>query len=136
MHKKVVSQSEEVKANTQETEENKVIKPRPRTFAKNSPWLRRRPQITSVDTNQPGDIVIMSSTKFDLPDDGTRWWENVLVGKEGERGTSCSIVGSGEELFTGLWVEEMEATTKGGDTFMEEGKSDWDDFCFDVNLWS
>ncbi|KAF8389999.1 hypothetical protein HHK36_024519 [Tetracentron sinense] len=128
-----VMKSKEVKANTQETEEKKVIKPQPRTFSKNSLWLRR--ETTSVDTNQPGDIVAMSSTKFP-PDDGTPWWENVLVGKEVEKETSCSIVGSGEDFFTGLWVEEMEATTKGGHTFVEEGKIEWDDLSFDVDLWS
>ncbi|KAF8378617.1 hypothetical protein HHK36_029965 [Tetracentron sinense] len=112
-------------------EKNNIIRPRPWTFSKSSLWLRR--ETTSADTNQSGDMPVISSPKRPLPlDDDMLWWENRLAEKEG---TSCSITGLGKELFTDLWDEDMEPATKGGDTFVEDGNNGWGELCFGVDLW-
>ncbi|KAF8378616.1 hypothetical protein HHK36_029964 [Tetracentron sinense] len=90
-------------------EKNNVIRPRPRTFSKSPLWLRR--ETTSINTNQSGDMLVISSPKLPLDDD-MLWWENRLAEKEEKIGTSCSVTGLGEEAFTGLWDEDMEPATK------------------------
>ncbi|XP_077240008.1 transcription factor MYB1-like [Tasmannia lanceolata] len=100
------------------TMENKVIKPQPRTFSRNSKWLRY-----PINT-QPREIISNSIPKSP-PEESMLWWKSLLVEEgEEEKGISCSIRGTGEELGTTFVAEGL------------DGEGEWDNLLMSGDLWA
>ncbi|KAG5535410.1 hypothetical protein RHGRI_023242 [Rhododendron griersonianum] len=119
---------------TQSTvEKTKVIRPRPRTFSKNLPWLRGKTII--MDKTQTKEN---SSKPFQIPspgdDDGILWWDNMLCDPDINRGT---ITWTDEQAIMEGGGEKEKSGTQGAGrdpfSFVQEDQSD---FLMDnMDLW-
>ncbi|KAH7556966.1 hypothetical protein JRO89_XS11G0020000 [Xanthoceras sorbifolium] len=131
----------------QEIPKTVVIKPRPRTFSKTSPWLRQK-QITVLENDSnPSDPTMdplekdnnNNNTNYNAADDDDiMWWKSVL---DDNGGSTCSTRELGEKPITHLWVDEENiapaaAMEIGDNTAMELGQLDWwSDISFEEDLW-
>ncbi|XP_058227056.1 transcription factor MYB1-like [Rhododendron vialii] len=139
LRKKPNDQREDVQKSkmTQSTmEKTEVIRPQPRTFSKNLPWLMGKTIITDK-TDQTKENF---SKPFPTPslgdDDGILWWDNMLSDPDINKGmitwTNHELEGGGEKVELGMQAA-------GSNLFscvQEDDQNDWSDFCMDnMDLW-
>ncbi|KAB1211294.1 hypothetical protein CJ030_MR6G021516 [Morella rubra] len=113
-----------------------VIKPRPRTFAKNLTWFSGKPTIMAASF-QPKDNVIRDLPPTPLSsEDSIKWWENLFDDKEtgGEIGP-CDVGGLDEEPIATLrWAEAAPAEIVGS-PLDEFGPSFWAELSSNLDVW-
>lgn len=148
LHKKQAVQSEEVmKAKTQSTmEKTTIIRPRPRTFSKNLPWLMKGKNTITENIATKEDVSKPSPTPpqgNDDDDDGTLWWENMFVDSEINKGIMTWSTNDHEEPIIGhivLGGEMVKSRVEGVDDYYsceQKDQSDWSDiFMENVDLWN
>ncbi|KAF7129604.1 hypothetical protein RHSIM_Rhsim10G0210000 [Rhododendron simsii] len=117
-------------------EKNEVIRPRPRTFSKNLPWLRGKTVIPDKTQTKKN-----SSEPFQIPspvdDDGILWWNNMLCDPNITRGT---ITWTDEEAIMGGGGEKeksgMQRASRDPFSYVQEDQSGWSDFLMDnMDAW-
>ncbi|XP_043700201.1 transcription factor MYB1-like [Telopea speciosissima] len=146
----ITASKQEEEARSPVSKKNELIKPRPWTFPKSSPWvLGKFSSSTSPDLSAINVVVtsrnssetmgmtcpilpsIQGSTRLEQQSDS--------VDKELEKGKSGYINGCGEDedLIRSLWVEDLQPMIQvGNDTSLEEGSIGWnDDFFSEFNFW-
>lgn len=135
-----------MKAKAEKVEKINIIKPQPRTFAKNSPWLKGK-GMTSNNL-QLGDYnLLKQSTPSDHhhhqqqqenENEAAVWWESFLFADEYQLGNSSSLGWPEEETTTvKIFGETSPIVTKVNDrSVIEAGQScTTDDFYLDVEIW-
>ncbi|KAK3220856.1 hypothetical protein Dsin_014826 [Dipteronia sinensis] len=103
-----------------------IIKPRPRTFSKTSPWLKEKLTILEKENNNNNNKNNNDNNNNNNGD--TMWWESVL---EDNGGSTSSTLVFGVEPFRDLWVDEENI---GPAAAMEVGDR-WNDISFEEDLW-
>ncbi|XP_042487312.1 transcription factor MYB1-like [Macadamia integrifolia] len=145
----IASKWEEVEATTLVSKKNEIIKPRPWTFPKTSPWVLGSlsslntspdPSATKVSTsNGPREMLGMKFPTLSSTQGYTRLeQENDSFDNELEKGKSGYIGGFAEDLIGSPCVEDdlQPMVQVENHTFLEEGSIGWDDyFCLDFNFW-
>nr|URY19011.1 MYB protein [Zanthoxylum bungeanum] len=113
---KSCNNNKNLKAKAEKAEKINIIKPRPRKFAKNSPWLKGKGSVTSNNL-QIGDYnLCKESTPSDHHhqkeenETETVWWESLLFGNELDQGLSSAMVWSEEEAATANLFPEKSRT--------------------------
>ncbi|GAY43766.1 hypothetical protein CUMW_077040 [Citrus unshiu] len=137
-----------MKAKAEKVEKINIIKPQPRTFAKNSQWLKGK-GMTSNNL-QLGDYNLgKQSTPSDDDDHHHQqqqenetesvWWESFLFGDELDQQGISSLLSRPEEESTtaNIFAEKSPVVTKVKENrVIEAGQScTTDDFAFDAELW-
>ncbi|KAL7190789.1 hypothetical protein ACSBR2_022967 [Camellia fascicularis] len=142
LQKKLITQRENMKAKTQEGMETKIIRPRPRIFSKNQPWLMDKTTIVEnirTRDNLTEPIPLPPPPPPPPPpsrDDGISW-DNIVVNSKINNGITWSANGLIEEGNIRNWDEKIRPgihTSCGN--FIDEDQSDWSDIFFNnVNVW-
>ncbi|KAJ4953623.1 hypothetical protein NE237_030455 [Protea cynaroides] len=140
-------EGEEVEARNHPNMKNEVIKPRPWTFPKNSPWLLGSLSASSTTpyssatnagtTSHSREMLCMTSPILPSNEGSRLELKKHTFDKELEKGTSFSINGCAEDLINSLWDEDLQPMIQvGNDPSLEESNMVWDDdFCLDFNFW-
>lgn len=152
LQKKLVPPREDAKIpNPKKITEANIIKPRPRTFAKNPPCLEGKSVTRSVDSNIQCLELNNSKRLSTSPaaaaandDNMMEWWANLFANNGDEDGRfSFHVTEEKEGLdnMTGDWTtDEMMIPTPeaGASIFVEdqEGQKGWSnsDFCVDIDI--
>ncbi|XP_057500387.1 transcription factor MYB1-like isoform X3 [Actinidia eriantha] len=132
LQKKLVPPMEELKPKTQKTIQPKPIRPQPRTFSKNLPWLMGKTFIQD-NTRPTGDNHPKPSPAPPPPpgDNEISLWDNMLVGPEIENRSTWSIDGH-------YWDEKVTSSIAGGcgENYVQEDPREWSDIFIDnMNIW-
>ncbi|KAI8541955.1 hypothetical protein RHMOL_Rhmol08G0101000 [Rhododendron molle] len=123
---------------TQSTmEKTKVIRPQPRTFSKNLPWLMGKTIITDKTDKTKENFSMPFPTPSSGDDDGILWWDNMLSDPDINKGM---ITWTNEEVITEGGGEKVKSGMQGAgnDPFScvpKDDQNDWSDFFMDNNLW-
>nr|URY18931.1 MYB protein [Zanthoxylum bungeanum] len=148
---KPCNNNKDLKAKAEKVEKINIIKPRPRTFSKNSPWLKGKGvNVISNNIHLGNQNLCRQSAPSDSDhhqqqenetEAETVWWESLLFGNELDQGVSSSMMDWSQEqtTTTDMFAEKSTTGTKEKDSsgLFEAGQScRSDDFCFDdVELW-
>nr|WKM80322.1 MYB1.1-1 [Morella rubra] len=136
LRKNAISRIKDGGEKAQQTSKVNIIKPRPRTFAKNLTWFGGKPTIMAASF-QPKDNVISDLPPAPLPSENSvKWGENLFDDKEtGDEIGTYDVGGLNEEpIATFRWAEAAPAETVG--TPLDEfGPSFWAEFPSNLDVW-
>ncbi|KAJ0099198.1 hypothetical protein Patl1_21292 [Pistacia atlantica] len=134
IQRKRVSNKKVVSHETTEVVKPIVIRPRPRSFSKSSPWLRKNNISALIDNvNNPSPAWQPQALEHDH-----KWWESLLNDKEDNgSGSTCPAPELEGEPITNLWLQAIAAEKEMVDTTVENGKNEWRDISLEADdIWN
>ncbi|XP_043699900.1 transcription factor MYB1-like [Telopea speciosissima] len=138
------SKQEVMEARSPVSKKVEVIKPRPWTFPKSSPWLLGRrlststsPDLSAINAGTTSNSRETCPILLSIQGDTRVEQESDSLDKELEKGKTGCISECAEDLIRSLWVEDLQPMIEvGNETSLEEGSIGWnDDFFSDFNFW-